>query len=204
MSMIKYLNNQNFEVDLSQIPIIDNTEKQNLCYMVYKNHRYYWNSCEFIYKKHGKSNIDHWNDLRFLDLKVTSSMFYDKKSYECVKKFLTNDQHEKVLHIVNTANDKKSLFEFEEWNIICEIINEFSSNYLTVEIINKVFWKNNYLQDLEYEINRCREIWNCHRLEFFRYFDTSNFYHIPLISPGIVLPKQPKQKYKKYKDIYET
>ena len=49
-------------------------------------------------------------------------MFYDKKSYECVKKFLTNDQHEKVLHIVNTANDKKSLFEFEEWNIICEII----------------------------------------------------------------------------------
>ena len=60
MSMIKYLNNQNFEVDLSQIPIIDNTEKQNLCYMVYKNHRYYWNSCEFIYKKHGKSNIDHW------------------------------------------------------------------------------------------------------------------------------------------------
>jgi hypothetical protein len=218
--MIKYLNNQNFEIDLSHIPDIENIEKQNLCYMVYKNHRYFWNSCEVLYKEQGKTNIDHWNELKHLDFKITSSMFDDKKSYECLQKFLTNDQDEKVLHIVNSDKEDKSLFEFDEWKIICELVNKFSSKYLTVEVLNKVFWfkssriltsaldetfpknrQRNYLNDLEYEIEKCKEIWNCYRLEFFRYYNASNFFHIPLISCSVGLPKQ---QYKKYVDIYEN
>ena len=50
----------------------------------------------FDQQEQGKTNIDHWNELKHLDFKITSSMFDDKKSYECLQKFLTNDQDEKV------------------------------------------------------------------------------------------------------------
>jgi hypothetical protein len=198
MSIIKYLNCQNIDVDLLHIPNINDETKENLCYMVFDKHRYYWNNCDLIYKNTGKNDINFWDEVKYLDFKVTTSMFEDEKSFECLKNFLTNRQKEKILHIVNTIHEKKSIFEFDEWDKICEIIDNFSTEYLTIEILNKTYWIENYTIDIEKEIQNCRKMFNCFRLEFFLYFKKNNFFHIPLISYGIDLPKQ---EYKKYVEL---
>ena len=66
---------------------------------------------------------------------------------------------------------------------------------MTIEVLNKTYWSTNYTINLEYEIKKCKELYNCYRLEFFLYFKKKNFFHIPLILYGMDLPKQ---EYKKY------
>ena len=51
MSLIKYLNCQGVDVDLSHIPNIYDEKIENLCYMIFKKHRYFWNNCDLIYKQ---------------------------------------------------------------------------------------------------------------------------------------------------------
>jgi len=176
------------------IPYITDESKETLCYMVFDEHRYYWNNCDLIYKNRGKNEIDYWDRVKYLDFKVTTSMFDDEKSFECLQNFLTNCQKEKTLHIVNTFHDKKSIFELDEWNKICEIINQFSTEYLSIEILNKTYFSENHIIDIEQEIKSCKEIFNCFRLDFFLYFKKNNFFYIPLILNGIDLPTQEYEK----------
>ena len=226
MSIIKYLAEnlrdesgrycQNVDIDLTHLPEVGGwkgdrgewKEKEELCYMIFDKHRYFWNNCDLIYNQKGKDDIDYWNNVKYLDYKITTSMFEDEKSYDCLKNFLINSQDEKILHIVNTFHEQKALFDFDEWTIICQLINKFSTKHLTVEVLNKSYWANNYVVDLTNEIKRCKEMLNCYRLDFFLYFKKLNFFHIPLISCGIDLPipaddAKKRRKYKKYKEGIE-
>jgi len=90
MSIIKNLDCQNIDIDLLHIPNINDEKKENLCYMMFDKYRYFWNNCDLIYEEVGKSDIDYWDDVKYLDYKVTTSMFDDEKSYNCLENFLTN------------------------------------------------------------------------------------------------------------------
>ncbi len=201
MSIIKNFDTQKTG-ELIHRPDINDEKKENLCYMMFDKHRYFWNTCDLIYEEIGKSDIDYWDDVKYLDYKITTSMFDDKKSYNCLENFLTNRQDEKILHIVNTTHEEKSLFEFDEWTTLCKIINKLPTEYLTIEVVNKTYWSTNYTINLEYEIEKCKELYNCYRLEFFLYFKKKNFFHIPLRFDGAnlasTLTSLPQQEYKKY------
>ena len=67
MSLIKYLNCQGVDVDLSHIPNIYDEKIENLCYMIFNNHRYFWNTCDLIYKQKGIEQVENWNNVKYLD-----------------------------------------------------------------------------------------------------------------------------------------
>ena len=198
MSLIKYLNCQGVDVDLSHIPNIYDGKIENLCYMIFKKHRYFWNNCDLIYKQKGIEQVENWNNVKYLDYKVTTSMFEDDNSLNCLKNFLTNSQNNKILHLVNTIHEKKSLFDFDEWNIICDIVDKYSNNFLTIEVVNKIYFIEKYILNLNYEIEKCKEMFNCYRLEFFLFNKEHSFYRVPLILRGIDLPKTEYKEYVEY------
>lgn len=195
MSLIKYLNCQGVDIDLSHIPNIYNEKTENLCYMIFEDHRYFWNNCDLIYKQKGIKEVENWDSVKYLDYKITTSMFKDNNSFNCLKHFLTNSQNNKILHLVNTSHEEKTLFDFDEWSIICDIVEKYSNNFLTVEVLNKTYFSTKYVLDFDCEIERCREMFNCYRLDYFPYYEKNWFFHVPLNLHGTNLPKT---KYKKY------
>ena len=63
----------------------------------------------------GELTFERWDDIKYLDYKVTLNMFKDDESYNCIDKFLTNTQPKKLFHIVNTHHDNKSIFNSICW-----------------------------------------------------------------------------------------
>ena len=198
MSLIKYLNRQGVDINLSHIPNIYDKKTENLCYMIFGEHRYFWNNCDLIYKQEGIKHIDYWNNVKYLDYKITTSMFEDRNSLNCLKKFLTNSQNDKILHLVNTFHEEKSIFDFDEFDIISDIVEKYSKNFLTIEIVNKTHFVEKYVQDVNYEIEQCKKMFSCYRLEFFSFNEEHYFYHIPLTFCGLNLPKTEYKKYVEY------
>ena len=109
MSLLKTLN------DLDEnIPLINDNIKEELCFCKYADRMFYWNNCSEIYNKKGKLTVEEWDNIKYLDFKVTLNMFEYDETHVCLEKFVNNSQPKKLLHIVNTYHDDESIFDMKE------------------------------------------------------------------------------------------
>jgi|TARA_B100000809_G_C15138818_1_gene531955 hypothetical protein len=175
MSILKTLiGSKQIEND-DRIPFINNNDKEDLCFMKYGTYRFYWNNCSEIYDKKGLLNFDLWNDIKYLDYKITKDMFNFEESYKCLENFLSNIQPKKLLHIVNTHHDNKSLFEMDEWNTLIITLDKYSLNNVIIEIVNKSM---SSIEPYQFGVEECKKIHDSARLEYFLFEELDQFiYH---------------------------
>ena len=89
MSILKTLiESKQIEND-DRIPIIINNDKEDLCFMKHGPINFYWNNCSEIYDKKGLNSFKSWDDIKYLDFKVTEHMFIYKESSDCINNFLS-------------------------------------------------------------------------------------------------------------------
>ena len=137
MSLLKQLINRNLIEENLNVPLIENSVKEDLCYADFK----YFNNCdERLYKK-GNKNFFNWDCVKYLDFKLSENIFESNESTNCLKNFLINGQNKKILHVVNGKDDYKSIFDFEEWPILVDYVNTYISKNTILEIVNKMFHK---------------------------------------------------------------
>ena len=137
MSILKQLINRNLIEKNLNVPFIENSVKEDLCYADFR----YFNNCdERLYKK-GNKNFFNWNCVKYLDFKLSKNIFEYNESTNCLKNFLINVQNKKILHVVNGKDDYKSIFDFEEWPILVDCVNTFITKNTILEIVNKMFHK---------------------------------------------------------------
>ena len=136
MSILKTLiESKQIEND-DRIPIIINNDKEDLCFMKHGPINFYWNNCSEIYDKKGLNSFKSWDDIKYLDFKVTEHMFIYKESSDCINNFLSNTQPKKLLHIVNTHHDNKFMSKPESYQIgvdECNRINGVVHYFLFAE-----------------------------------------------------------------------
>lgn len=141
MSILKTLiESKQIEND-DRIPIIINNDKEDLCFMKHGPINFYWNNCSEIYDKKGLNSFKSWDDIKYLDFKVTEHMFVYKESSDCINNFLSNTQPKKLLHIVNTHHDNKSLFELDDWETLLRMLNKYNLSTVVIEVVNKFMSK---------------------------------------------------------------
>ena len=167
MSILKTLRDTD-----EKIPIINDNSLEDLCFFKYAHRKFYWNNCSEIYDKMGELTFERWNDIKYLDYKVTLNMFKDDESYNCIDKFLTNTQPKKLFHIVNTHHDNKSIFNMKEWNLIVKQLNKYNLNNVVIEIVNKFLVDDEIYVD---GLNKCNQIFNAGRVEYFLFIDSERF-----------------------------
>ena len=167
MSLLKTLN------DLDEnIPFINDNLIEELCFCKYADRMFYWNNCSEIYNKKGELTFKDWNSIKYLDFKITSNMFEYDESYACLKNFVSNSQSKKLLHIVNTHHDYKSIFDMKEWDIIVKELNKFNLKDVIIEIVNK-FVKNKEIY--ANGLTKCGQISNAGRIEYFLFTNPRHF-----------------------------
>ena len=157
-----------------RIPIIKDNEKEDLCFMKYGPIKFYWNNCSQMYEQKGSLNFNAWNDIKYLDFKLTKNMFSYEESYNCIENFVTNKQQKKLLHIVNTHHDNKSIFDLCEWNMLVNHLNKYNLNTVVIEVVNK-FIKHDEIYDIGVE--KCKKIINPARIDYFLFYEPKKFIH---------------------------
>ena len=155
-----------------KIPIIDDNSKEDLCFMKHGPIKFYWNNCSEVYNKKGDQTFDSWDDIKYLDFKVTKNMFDFEESYSCLDQFVNNKQNKKLLHIVNTHHDNKSLFDLLEWYLLVERLNKYNLSTIVIEVVNKCFSDE---QSYDTGVEKCKQILNPARIDYFLFTNSNNF-----------------------------
>lgn len=156
------------------LPLIEDNSKEDLCFMKYGPIQFYWNNCSQIYDEKGSLNFNSWDNIKYLDYKVTRKMFEFEESYNCIDQFINNKQSKKMLHIVNTHHDNKSIFELPEWNILVNHLNKYTLGTTVIEVVNKFISDDEIYQ---VGIKKCNEIFDPAEIEYILFTDSETFIH---------------------------